>query len=116
MFGGHRLKGEKEVLLKEVLRGLDLHHPPCAELVANQAFYAIAALAYDLLAALKLLHLPNDCQSWQVKTLLRQVLLLPARIVEHARVLVAKVSVPEAWLSWWRGLMARLWPVGTPAG
>lgn len=116
VFGRHRLKGEKEGLLKEVLRGLDLHHPPCAELIANQAFYAIAALAYDLLAALKLLHLPDDCQSWQVKTLLRQVLLLPARIVEHARVLVAKVSVPEAWLSWWRSLMARLWPVGTPSG
>ncbi|NGO37850.1 hypothetical protein G4L39_00320 [Limisphaera ngatamarikiensis] len=26
----HRLKGAKEQLFKEVLRGLDLHHPPCA--------------------------------------------------------------------------------------
>jgi hypothetical protein len=51
----HRLKGEKELLFKEVLRGLDLHHPPCAELQANAMFYAIAALAYDLMVAVKVL-------------------------------------------------------------
>ncbi len=34
----HKLKGEKEPLLKEVLRGLDLHHPSCAELNANAMF------------------------------------------------------------------------------
>jgi hypothetical protein len=48
-----------------------------AELNANRMFYAIAALAYNILIALKLLHLPDDCQNWQLKTLLRQVLLIP---------------------------------------
>ena len=114
IFARHRLKGEKENQLKEVLRGLDLHHPPCAELEANRMFYAIAALAYNLLLALKLLHLPDDCQSWQLQTLLRQVLLLPAALVRHARVLVARVQVPAAWLAWWRALMTRLWPRPTP--
>jgi len=119
IFARHRLKGDKENQLKEVLRGLDLHHPPCAELNANRMFYAIGALAYNVLIALKLLHLPDDCQSWQLKTLLRQVLLLPAALVRHARVLVARVQVPAAWLCWWRTLMSRLWPqpvVGRPAG
>ena len=32
----HRLKGGKELLFKEVLRGLDLHHPPCESLLANR--------------------------------------------------------------------------------
>jgi len=117
IFARHRLKGDKENQIKEVLRGLDLHHPPCAELKANGMFYAIAALAYNILIALKLLHLPDDCQNWQLKTLLRQVLLMPARLVQHARVLIARVQVPAAWLCWWRNVMSRLWPlpqVGRP--
>jgi hypothetical protein len=56
----------------------------------NRPVHAIAALAYNVLIALKLLHLPDDCQGWQLKTLLRQVLLLPAALVRHARVLVAR--------------------------
>jgi len=119
VFARHKLKGEKEQLFKEVLNGLDLHHPPCAELNANQMFYAVAALAYNLMAALKLLHLPDACQGWQFRTLLRQLMLLPAQLVNHARGLVVRVQVPEAWLVWWRQLMARLWPLpqaGRPAG
>lgn len=119
IFARHRLKGEKENQLKEVLRGLDLHHPPCAQLNANRMFYAIAALAYNVLIALKLLHLPDDCQGWQLKTLLRQVLFLPAALVRHARLLIARVQVPAAWLFWWRTVMSRLWPqpqAGRPAG
>jgi len=119
VFARHKLKGEKEQLFKEVLNGLDLHHPTCAELNANQMFYAVAALAYNLMAALKLLHLPDACQGWQFRTLLRQLMLLPAQLVNHARGLVVRVQVPEAWLVWWRQLMARLWPLpqaGRPAG
>ncbi len=77
VFARHKLKGEKENLLKEVLRGLDLHHPPCAELNANRMFYAVGALAYNLLMAIKLLHLPDDCQGWQVKTLFHKIMLMP---------------------------------------
>ena len=36
-------------------------------------FYAIAALAYNLMAAVKLLCLPDECQSWTVPTLLKQM-------------------------------------------
>jgi hypothetical protein len=81
-------------------------------------FYALGALAYNILIALKLLHLPDDCQGWQLKTLLRQVILMPAKLVRHARVLIARVEVPTAWLAWWRNLMGRLWPApqaGRPA-
>jgi hypothetical protein len=44
VFERHRLKGAKEQGFSEVLTGLDLHHPPCLELIANQACYAIAML------------------------------------------------------------------------
>jgi hypothetical protein len=114
IFARHKLKGEKEQLLKEVLRGLDLHHPPCAELHANAMFYAIAALAYNLLVTVKLLCLPEECQGWQVKTMLRQIVRLPATLVRHARRLVARVEVPASWLGWWADWQQRWWS-GTAA-
>lgn len=114
IFARHQLKGEKEQLLKEVLRGLDLHHPPCAELNANAMFYAIAALAYNLLVTVKLLCLPEQCQSWQVKTMLRQIIRLPATLVRHARGLLARVEVPASWLAWWEHWQRRWWEGGQP--
>jgi hypothetical protein len=119
VFARHKLKGQQEQLLKEVLRGLDLHRPPCAELNANRMFYAIGALAYNLLIAIKLLHLPEDCQGWQIKTLFHKIMLMPARLVQHARMMVARIMVPVERLAWWVQTMSRLWPqprVGRPAG
>ena len=84
----HRLKGGKEQLFKEVLHGLDLHHLPCESLTANRMFYAIAALAYNLMATVKLLCLPDECQSWTVAPLLRQSVQLPTVLVNPARRLV----------------------------
>lgn len=119
VFARHKLKGQQEQLLKEVLRGLDLHHPPCAELNANGMFYAIGALAYNLLMGIKLLHLPDDCQGWQIKTLFHKIMLMPARLVRHARVMVARILVPMERLDWWVQTMSRLWPqprMGRPSG
>ena len=59
----HHLKGEKEQLFGEVLNGLYLHRPPCSALRANQIYYLIAALADDLMVAIKLLDLHDDCQN-----------------------------------------------------
>ena len=53
VFERHHLKGAKEQGFSEVLSGLDLHHPPCTDLMANQAFYAIAMLAYNVLISLR---------------------------------------------------------------
>jgi hypothetical protein len=102
VFERHHLKGHKEQLFSEVLTGLDLHHPPCAELIANQMYYAVAALAYNLLVALKLLHLPEERQQCRLKTLIREIMILPGRFVTHARRMVARIYVAPEWLDWWR--------------
>jgi hypothetical protein len=112
----HRLKGGKEQLFKDVLRGLDLHHPPCESLTANRMFYALAALAYNLMKAVQLLCLPDECQSWTVPTLLKQMVRLPAVLVSHARRLVARVEVAVSWLDWWRLWENRWWRAGTASG
>jgi len=102
VFERHRLKGAKEQGFSEVLSGLDLHHPPCTELLANQAFYAIAMLAYNLLISLKLLDLPEDAQSWRIQTIIRHLLTVPVTVSTHARFEVARICIPAGWLRWWR--------------
>lgn len=110
----HQLKGEKEQLFGEVLSGLDLHRPPCAALIANQVYYLIAALAYNLMVAIKLLDLSDECQGWRVKTLMKKLVFLPGRLSRAARQWVAKVVVPGAWLSWWQRWAQRVWPSAGP--
>lgn len=110
----HHLKGEKEQLFSEVLTGLDLHRPPGSALRANQIYYLIAALAYDLMVAIKLLDLSEACQSWRVKTLLKKRVMLPGRLSQRSRQWVAKVLVPGAWLNWWQRWAQRVWPEHAP--
>lgn len=106
----HHLKGEKEQLFSEVLNGLDLHRPPCSALRANQIYYLIGALAYDLMVAIKLLDLNDDCQGWRIKTLMKKLVMLPGRLSQRSRQWVARVLVPGAWLCWWQRWAKRVWP------
>lgn len=110
VFERHHLKGGKEQLFKEVLSGLDLHHPPCSALQANQVYYLIAALAYNLMVAIKVLDLKDDCQGWQLKTLMKKLVFLPGRLSHRSRQWVARVLVPGAWLSWWQRWVEQVWP------
>ena len=98
----HHLKGGKEQLFSEVLNGLDLHRPPSSALIANQIYYLIGALAYDLMVAIKLLDLNDDCQGWRIKTLMKKLVMLPGRLSWRSRQWVARVLVPGAWLCWWQ--------------
>ena len=80
--------GSRAISIITRLRGL--HHPPCSALMANQVYYLIAAPAYDLMVAIKLLDLNDDCQGWRVKTLMKKLLFLPGRMARRSR-------------QWWRG-------------
>ena len=102
VFERHHLKGAKEQGFSEVLTGLDLHHPPCLGLIANQAFYAIAMLAYNVLISLKVLDLPDEAQSWRIQTIIRHLLTVPVSVSRHARYEVAHICIPTGWLRWWR--------------
>jgi hypothetical protein len=114
VFERHRLKGGKEQAFSEVLSGLDLHHPPCRELLANQAFYAIAMLAYNVLISLKVLDLPEEAQSWRIQTLIRSLLTVPVSVSTHARYAVARICIPAGWLRWWRLFVAQWVPKRKP--
>ena len=118
VFQRHQLKGAKEQAFSEVLSGLDLHHPPCSGLIANQAFYAIAALAYNVLITLKMLEMPDEAQTWRIQTTIRHLLTVPVTISTHARYEVARICIPTGWLRWWRLFVDRWVPkrkTGRPA-
>ncbi len=117
VFERHRLKGAKEQGFSEVLSGLDLHHPPCLDLTANQAFYAIAMLAYNVLISLKVLDLSDEAQSWRIESVIRHLLTVPVSVSAHARYQVARICVPAGWLRWWRLFVEKWVPkrkVGRP--
>ena len=110
VFERHHLKGAKEQGFSDVLRGLDLHHPPCQDLIANQAFYALGMLAHNVLISLRVLDLPDEAQSWRLTTIIRHLLTVPVTVSTHARYTVAHICVPTGWMRWWRLFLDRWLP------
>ena len=95
---------------------MDLHRPPCSALRANEIYYLIAALAYNLMAAVKLVDLNDDCQGWRVQTLMKKLVFLPGRLTRKARQWVAKVLVPGGWLKLVATLATKRVAAGTQSG
>ena len=108
VFQRHALKGDKERGFSELLSDLDLHHPPCQRLVANQAFYALGILTYNVLTALKVLELEDGQQAWRIRTLIRNLLTVPVTVSFHARYTRALIRVPPWLLRVWR-LFVQQW-------
>ena len=110
VFERHHLKGEMERRFSEVLRDLDLHHPPYASLSANRVYYGLATLAYNVLQALKVIWLPATEQSRRVRTLVHRLLLIPVRIQRHARQLAARFYLPFHGQRWWYTFLREMVP------
>ena len=108
VFQRHALKGDKERGFSELLSDLDLHHPPCEKLIANQAFYALSILTYNVLTALKVLELEDGQQPWRIRTLIRNLLTVPVTVSTHARYTRALIRVPAWLLRIWR-LFVQQW-------
>ena len=117
VFERHHLKGAKEQGFSDVLSGLDLHHPPCQNLIANQAFYALGMLAHNVLVSLRVLDLPDEAQTWRLTSIIRHLLTVPVTVSTHARYTVARICVPTGWMRWWRLFLDQWLPkrkVGRP--
>lgn len=112
----HQLKGASEQGFSHLLSDLDLHHPPCEKWVANQMFYALGVLAYNLMIAFRVLELPDDAQGWRPKTIIRNLLIVPVKVSTHARRRVATLCVPAGWMRWWRLFLQDHGPKRTHGG
>jgi hypothetical protein len=110
IFERHRLKGDYERRFGELLIDLGLHHPPCKSLAANNVYYQLGMLAFNMLQAMKLLYLPDEHQPKRVRTIIHHLLLIPVEIKRHARQLKAVCFVAAGWIQWWRDFLHELVP------
>jgi hypothetical protein len=65
---------------------------PCATFGANAAWFRLCLVTYNLLSAMKVLDLPPPFEDARPKRLRFAVFNLPARLVSHARRLLARVG------------------------
>ena len=114
VFGNHDHKGTKEQGFHQLLGDMDLHHPPCLDSDANAFFYAIGALAFNLLMAVKVLLLEGDQQAWTVRTIIRFWLTVPVKVSTHAHRRRARIFVPKAAMRWWRLFLQKHYPKRKP--
>lgn len=114
VFERHHLKGAKEQGFHQLLGDMDLHHPPCLDSDANAFFYALGALSFNLLMAVKVLYLEDHQQAWTVRTLIRFWLMVPVRTSSHAHRTRARIFVPKGALRWWRLFLADHYPKRRP--
>ncbi len=114
VFAAHRRKGAKEQGFHQLLGDMDLHHPPCLSSSANAFYYAIGALAFNLLMAVKVLYLDDAQQGWTVRSLIRFWLTVPVKLSSHAHRRKARIFVPKAALRWWRLLIQEHYPKRKP--
>lgn len=118
-FARHGLKGECERRFSEILSDLGLHRPPCKDLGANDCWYSLGAMAYNLLGALKLLVLPQGDLAKRPRTIMHRLLLLPMELKRHARQLKTVVYVCQERLAAWKAIFEEWLPqhqVHTRAG
>jgi hypothetical protein len=98
----HRGKQGQENALKGPLIHLDLHHPPCGSFNANRAFYTAGQIAQNLLVALQMKLLPKEARKHGIRTIIRDLVRVPGKLVRHARkwkLLFAKSALRLHWLS-----------------
>lgn len=96
----HRGKQGQENAQKGPLIDLDLHHPPCSRLGANQAFYTAAQLAQVLLCAVQYRLLPESARSHGIRTVIRDLVRVPARLVRRGRRWVVRLAKTVLHLQW----------------
>jgi len=114
VFERHRKKGAKEQGFHQLLGDMDLHHPPCLNSLANAFYYAVGALAFNLLMGVRVLLLEEDQQTWMVRKLIRFWLTVPVKLSSHAHRRRARLFVPKSSLRWWRLFLQSHYPKRKP--
>lgn len=97
--GWHRAKANLENRIKEAKLGLGLDNLPCASFHANWAYLLVTLLAFNLLAWLKLLALPEGERTSYAKRLRFRFIAVAATVGRSGRRLVLRLSASYALLA-----------------
>ena len=87
----HSKRGNSENFIKEQKISFDLKHFPCIKLNANHAYGLLGMVSHNFLRAIS--HLDNPDKPHYAKKLRHTYIILPGKLVEHARKLVLRIPV-----------------------
>lgn len=82
--------------LKRLKVTMNLEKSPTGRLIANQAYFQLVMLAYNLLNWLRQLCLPKLCRTWTAKTIRQALFLAPGKFTVHGRHRV--LSIPDSYI------------------
>jgi len=102
----HRERATSENWIKELKAGFGLERLPSGRFESNAAYFALALLAYNLVAALRRLALPASFWSATIKTLRFHFIHIAALVVRHARRLIVKLADGYRYLGVFRRALA----------
>jgi len=88
----HRQRGQAENHNKELKRGIGLEYVPCKNFKANEIFFWLAIIAYNLFVILKSFGLTKEWMVKQLKTVRWWILATAGKVVKHARKIVLKLA------------------------
>lgn len=102
IFERHNLKGDQERTFEDILNSFDLHHPPCHDLAANNLYYTLGMLAWNILHAMRCICLPPEQTPMKVRTLIQRLLLVPMIIRKHSGKIKATLFALATSLPFWK--------------
>lgn len=91
----HEDRGEMERLIGELKHQLHLDHLPCGQFSANSLYFSIGVLAFNLVQLLKREHFGEQWKTKSLSSLRYLWLHAPAKLVSHARSLVARIALAK---------------------
>jgi hypothetical protein len=110
----HEQRGEMERMIGELKTQMSMEHLPCGQYVANDLYFGIGVLAYNLIVFLKQKYFGAHWRRKTLRSLRYWFLHAPMRLVSHAGYLIARLAVAPAVYDViagvYRGLSARAAP------
>jgi hypothetical protein len=87
----HYGRGEMERLLGEFKYNFNLDQLPCGQFTANSLYFAIGALAYNIVQLIKKISLDKDWLKKSIRSIRYNIIHLPSKVVTTSRYLKAKI-------------------------
>jgi hypothetical protein len=88
----HNGRANSENYNKELKDGFGLKHVPSKNINADDAFFKLGILAYNISAAFKKLILGGDWVNRQIKTIRWQLIFIAGKVIRHGRQLILKLA------------------------
>ncbi len=82
----HNGRGNAERFIEDVKYGLNLRYVPCGQFEANNAYFIIGIMAYNLIKLMQISVLPARWRKSAISTIKRRLLRLVAKVINKSRV------------------------------